>query len=49
MTGNFAEVYLNNLKTSEINPSFDYLIPQSLKGKLHVGQLVLVPFKNRLK
>lgn len=49
MTGNFAEVYLNNLKTSEINPSFDYLIPQSLKGKLHVGQLVLVPFKNRLE
>lgn len=49
MTGNFAEVYLNNLKTSEINPSFDYLIPQSLKGKLCVGQLVLVPFKSRLE
>ncbi len=45
----YAEVYLN-IRTSEIDSAFDYLIPENMQGDVKKGSVVVVPFgKKTLK
>jgi len=44
----YASVLID-LKTTQIEPFYDYLIPPKLKGFLKVGMRVMVPFGNQVR
>jgi len=43
----YAEVYLN-IRTSEINSSFDYVIPEKFQSDIKIGSVVTVPFGKKI-
>ena len=43
----YAEVYLN-IKTSDINSTFDYIVPENIQGDVKKGSVVIVPFGKKI-
>lgn len=47
MKARYAEVYLN-IRTSEINSAFDYIVPENIECDIRKGTVVIVPFGKRM-